>query len=50
MVQGPMANLELPLTPSAAVLIAKVVVGDADIEAARGGAPNNQGITLNVRG
>ena len=42
-------QLELPLAPSAAVLNAKVVAV-VDLEAGRGGAPNNQGIVSNVRG
>ncbi len=45
---GPRTNLELPPTPGAVVLRVKVI--GADTEAGRGGAPNNQGKTLQVRG
>ena len=42
-------QLELPLTPGAVVLMDKAAVV-VDVEAGRGGAPNDQGIVFNVRG
>ena len=46
-VQAPITKLELPPTTSAAAL--RVITIAVDVEAARGGAPNNQGEALEHR-